>query len=90
MSFEHADGTPYGGERASPARSRVLAKVLEALVGMGFRQREAQAMIDRAKPHVGNEPTVDDAMRAALRQAALPSRVGGVREQVAEYTPLAA
>lgn len=90
FTFEHADGTRYGGERASPSRSSVLAKVLEALVGMGFKQREAQAMIDRAKPHVGNEPTFDQAIRAALRQAVLPGGVGAVREQMAEYTPLAA
>ena len=90
MSFEHADGTPYGGERASPARSRVLAKVLEALVGMGFKQREAQAMVDHAKPHVGHEATFDQAMRAALREAVLPGRVGAVREARAEYSPLAA
>ena len=33
--FEHADGRRYGDEAASPARSRVLAQVLTALVGMG-------------------------------------------------------
>lgn len=90
FSFEHADGTRYGAPTASPSRSRVLSKVLEALVGMGFKQREAQAMVDRAKPHVGHEATFDQAMRAALREAVVPGRVGAVREAMAEYTPLAA
>ncbi|MCZ7687403.1 MAG: hypothetical protein M5U28_55165 [Sandaracinaceae bacterium] len=68
----------------------MLSTVLEALVGMGFKQREAQAMVDHAKPHVGHEPTFDQAMRAALREAVLPGRVGGVREAMAEYARLAA
>ncbi|MCZ7679190.1 MAG: RuvA C-terminal domain-containing protein [Sandaracinaceae bacterium] len=90
FTFHHADGSAYGAPAVSPERSRVLARVLEALVGMGFEQRDAQAMIDRAAPHVGSDATLDAAMRAALRQAVLPSGVGSLREQGAEYRPLAA
>lgn len=90
FTFHHADGSGYGAPTASPERSRVLAEVLEALVAMGFKQRDAQAMIDRAVPHVGLEATLDAAMRAALQQAVLPSGVGSLREQGAEYRRLAA
>ncbi|MCZ7684567.1 MAG: hypothetical protein M5U28_39675 [Sandaracinaceae bacterium] len=90
FTFHHADGSAYGAPTASAERSRVLARVLEALVGMGFKQRDAQAMIDRAAPHVGPDATLDAAMRAALRQAVLPSGVGSLQEQGAEYLRLAA
>jgi hypothetical protein len=90
FTFWHADGSPYGSTEASPARSKVLAKVLEILVGMGFKQREAQGMVDRAAPHVGHDASVDEALREALRQARLPSSINTVREQTAEYVRLCA
>lgn len=89
FTFEHADGTRYGGESVSPQRSSVLAQVLEALVAMGFKQREAQGMVDRAKPHVGENATFDGTMRAALKQAMLPSAVMAAREASAEYLAVA-
>ncbi len=90
FSFEHADGSQYGREAASPARSAALAQALTALVAMGFKQREAQAMVDRAKTHVGRAPSPDEALKAALQQARLPSRGSMVREPVAPYVRLAA
>jgi Holliday junction resolvasome RuvABC DNA-binding subunit len=69
FELEHADGTAYGEAAASPARAALLAQVLAALVGMGWKQRDAQAMVDRAKPHVGRDTTPGEAMRAALRGA---------------------
>ncbi len=90
FTFWHADGTAYGSPDASPARSRVLASVLEILVGMGFKQREAQAMIDRSTTHVGRGASVDEARCAALRHASLPSAISMVRESEAEYARLAA
>ncbi len=90
FTFWNADGTPHGAAEASPSRARLLASVLEILIGMGFKQREAQAMIDRAKTHVGPEASVDAALRAALRQAPLPSGIGVVRESEAVYAALAA
>ncbi len=80
--FEHADGTPYGAREASPTRALAMAQTLELLVSMGFKQREAQSMLDRARAHVGASPSVDQLMRAALAQAPLPS---GVREEAATY-----
>ncbi len=88
--FEHADGTPHGQPQVSAARAHALATALELLVSMGFRQREAQAMVDRAKPHVGDRPSVDEALRAALKQSALPGTVSAVREAHAAYVRVAA
>ena len=42
-------------------------------------------MVDRAKPHVGRDTTPSEAMGAALREAALPSGMSQVREELAEY-----
>ena len=75
FSFEHADGARYGEVSASPARSALLAQVLVALVGMGWKQRDAQAMVDRAKPHVGPETSASEAMRLALGGSAAQSEL---------------
>lgn len=89
FAFEHADGVRYGDAAASPARSSVLAQVLEALVGMGWKQREAQGMVERARAHVGTATTVEDALRLVLQQAP-PPRGTTVREELATYERIAA
>ena len=87
FTFAHGDGIAYGAPNASPARSKVLAETLQVLMALDFKQREAQRMIDRARPHVGRDATVEEAVRVVLRQARLPI---GVREQFASYQRLAA
>ena len=84
FEFEHADGSAYGEVSASPARSALLAQVLVALVGMGWKQREAQGMVDRVRAHVGHETSASEAMRLALREGALPN-ASCVREELATY-----
>ena len=54
---------------------------------MGWKQREAQAMVDGARTHVGTETKVEEAIRLALRQAPLPSGTM-VREELATYTAM--
>jgi len=44
---------------ASTARS--------ALTAMGFRSREVRAAIETARSHVGDQPTTESLIRAALR-----------------------
>jgi hypothetical protein len=89
FTFTHADGVEYCAPTASPARSKVLAEALQVLMALDFKQREAQRMVDRAKPHVGPDATVEDAVRLALRQAPLP--VGTfVREELATYERIVA
>lgn len=105
FSFEHADGATYGAPTVSPARGRVLSTVLALLVGMGFKQREAQGMLDRVKgTHVGGdgELRVEDVLRAALQAAPVAGYSsartgasaagpsGGVRERLAVYERLVA
>jgi hypothetical protein len=78
-----------GGDEVVVDEATVLAQVLEVLVGMGWKQREAQGMVDRAKAHVGAETRVEDAIRLALQQA--PARTASqVREALASYARLAA
>ena len=89
LTFEHADGSTYGSATASPSRLRTLATVLEILVGMGFKQREAQGMVDRIRDDVGDEPKVEAVLRAALQQAPTPAFTG-VREERACYERLVA
>ena len=67
----------------------MLAQVLEVLVGMGWKQREAKRMLDRARTHVGPTTKVEDALRVALQQAPLP-RGTMVSEELATYERLAA
>lgn len=56
---------------------------------MGWKEREAQSMLDRVRPHVGPDPEVGEVLRAALRQAPV-SGANVVREAVAAYERLAA
>ena len=44
-------------------------------------------MLDRAKAHIGPAPTPSEALRAALREAELPSTTSGAREALAAYVP---
>ncbi|HEY8428841.1 MAG TPA: hypothetical protein VIL20_10720 [Sandaracinaceae bacterium] len=90
--FEHADGRPYGTPSVSPARAQAFASALQALVALGFEPSEAQPMLDRARAHVGAEPTVEEVIRTALRLAPCPAlrRPSAVREELATYVRLAA
>lgn len=47
-------------------------------------------LIDRSKPHVGPDPSVGVAVRAALARADLPNGISGVREALAPYERLVA
>ena len=89
FTFTHADGIEYGAPTASPALSKVLAETLQVLLALDFRQRDAQKMIDRAKPHVGHHATVEESVRLALRQAPLPTG-SFVREELATYERIVA
>jgi hypothetical protein len=87
--FEHADGEAYGSRSASPKRAQVLATVLQLLVESGYKQREAQAMIDQVATHVGHDAEVEEVLRAALQAAPLPPGCV-VREERAVYERIAA
>lgn len=55
----------------TPARAAppdVVARVIDALVGMGFRKYEARSLVDQAIPHVG-DPDPSALLREALRRS---------------------
>jgi hypothetical protein len=56
---------------------------------MGWKQRQAQSMLDRVRPHVGSDPEVGEVLRAALRAEPVWG-ASAVREAVAVYERLAA
>jgi hypothetical protein len=67
LKFSHADGTVYGA-LVDPGAAAVLADVHRALVGLGFKDREARARVARIKTHVGALGSLEAALRAALAQ----------------------
>ncbi|HEY8427718.1 MAG TPA: RuvA C-terminal domain-containing protein [Sandaracinaceae bacterium] len=90
--FEHADGRPHGTPSVSPTRGQAFASALQALIALGFEPSEAQAVLDRARAHVGAEPAVEEVLHTALRLAACPvlGRRSAVREELAPHARLAA
>jgi hypothetical protein len=71
LSFQHADGTSYGSLAVDPARSRLFGELHVELRALGFKHREATAMIESARSHVGREATFADAFTTVLEHAAL-------------------
>jgi hypothetical protein len=69
--FEHADGTPYGCARTDAHMSQVTAEVFGALCAMGFRHKDARAMLDGARASVRADAGRDELIRAALARAPL-------------------
>jgi len=88
--FTHADGT-VAGELPDAARADRLAQAFQCLCGAGFKQKEARAIIDRIRPTVSAEMTVEQAALAAFRAAPV-STAKRLREIRAPYrrTPMAA
>ena len=66
MTFSHADGSVYGAV-ANPGVAAILGDVHQALVGLGFKDREARARVAAVRTHVGSLGSVDSALRAALQ-----------------------
>ena len=66
LVFRHADGTPYG-DAVTPTSIDAHAKVFSALRNLGFREREARAVLTelRKDPDLRQAPT-DQLLREAL------------------------
>jgi hypothetical protein len=85
FTFHRADGTAYGGRLLAPERVDTHAQAWSALRHLGFKEREARAMLDAVAPtHVGADTA--ELVRAALRAGAVTC----VRESLAPYLPCAA
>src|SRR5262245_41130667 len=63
--FFHADGSVYG-TAAKAEHTAVLVDLHQALRGLQFPDREARAMVDQVRPHMGGTATLEDALRMAL------------------------
>ena len=66
MIFSHADGSVYGAVE-NPGAAAILSDVHQALVGLGFKDREARARVAAVRTHVGRLASVESALRAALQ-----------------------
>jgi Holliday junction resolvase RuvA-like protein/HNH endonuclease len=66
MTFSHADGSVYGAPE-NPGSAAMLADVHQALVGLGFKDREARERVAAIRTHVGPLGSVESALRAALQ-----------------------
>ncbi len=82
FSFRHADGAPYGG-CPSPRAQDAFSAVHRALVKMGFRDREARAVLERCR-----ETTSDETVEGLLRTALSRMEVPGVCEAEVMYLPV--
>jgi hypothetical protein len=67
LVFRHADGTAYG-EPVSPATAALFSDAFLALKGMGFKEKDARIMVDRARPRAGARVELVDFLKTALRE----------------------
>src|SRR5262245_4157001 len=70
-SGSHADGSPYGSA-AKAEHTALLVDAHQALRSLDFSERQTRALIDRIRPRVGANATLNDVLRMALTV----SRVG--------------
>ncbi len=84
FQFFHADGRPYGSMAVDATRAEVIGNAFEALRGLGFREQETRAMLDRIAGEVVAPMDLAAVVGLALKHADV-SRVVGVREAVVPY-----
>jgi 5-methylcytosine-specific restriction endonuclease McrA len=83
--FEHADAQPYGSASFDAKQAELFAQAFTILCGTGFKEKEARAMLDGARPQVGADADLDEVVTSALRRCPLPSSANRVREACVEY-----
>lgn len=67
LSFQHADGTEYGGVVSAP-EAAVRAGAFQALRRLGFGEGETRRVLSQVLTHMGNEPNLERVLRSALEQ----------------------
>ena len=65
---------PVAERGLAPRATPLIADARSALTGLGFRSAEASAAVQRAATHVGENATLEDLIRASLRECARPQR----------------
>jgi Holliday junction resolvasome RuvABC DNA-binding subunit len=74
LSFQHADGTPYG-HTIDPHAVDVQTKVFSALRNLGFLERETRAVMAQLRQDEGSRALDAQALlRVALQRLAPPAR----------------
>ena len=86
FEFQHADGASYRSVHARADRSEVMSRVFQALTGLGFRESEARTLVDAVRESAGGRDGVEAVLKAALKEAAMPSCV---REETPVYQRVA-
>jgi hypothetical protein len=66
LTFEHADGTPYGSKRIHPLTADLHAQTYAALCRLGFRQTDARRAVDQLRRAPALPLTIDALLRAGL------------------------
>jgi hypothetical protein len=83
--FEHADGSAYGSTRVDTQHAEVCASACEMLSGMGFKMREARAMVDAVRAVDCPPEGASRSLEYVVRNALLNTPFIGVRENAQVY-----
>src|SRR5262249_41714805 len=57
FTFEHADGTPYGGE-VDTATVGIMKDAYDALRALGYKHKVSMDTLDELRTHVGNRGSI--------------------------------
>jgi hypothetical protein len=77
LSFEHADGSPYGARRVDAPTADLFAQTYGALCTLGFRQTDARRAVDRLRLDARLPHRLDALIRAGLALLAPPATSRG-------------
>src|SRR5678815_591378 len=69
LAFAYADGRPYGTPPPGPAPDTLRADLESAMRRMGWDKKTSRESVANAMTQLGRDATIDQIMRAALREA---------------------
>lgn len=85
FTFRHADGRPYGSTEVVPEHAQELANTEAILRSLGYKSREARAMVGAIRDTACGAVSAEELLRAALRGAPSVGRAPRVSEAIAVY-----
>jgi hypothetical protein len=86
FTFAHADGRPYGSTLVEPHHAQELANTESMLRSLGYKAREARAMVDAIRGKLDPDVSAEEVLRAALLEAPSVGRAVRVSEAIPDYT----